>query len=273
MADEEQKDGTSSRGADWEVVALTASTYAAAPGADADPADDSRDKEFQQERESSNTMFMSQHFIFPPHEHENLPIEAEYGEIFDQTARYVILPAAVENNYPVKFNEDFSEAELSVNSMESQEGQPHNCFNAETDSRQRISTDDVYDISDIFDSSNKNHGMPPDFAKLGKTIHGSGGSCLPIESWWKRNAMSLYKKAKETNPFWSIFIAAAFMGVAILGQQWQREKLQLQQLKWQFSITNERMSRLLGSVSRFKYVFVGGHRHSSLIHGSAAVNI
>ncbi|KAL0918299.1 hypothetical protein M5K25_010299 [Dendrobium thyrsiflorum] len=271
MADEEEKDGTSSRGADWEVVALTSSTYAAAPGPDADLPDDPRVKEFQREHDSSNTMFMSEHFVFPPHEHENLPIESHSGEIHDQTGCLGILPTEEENNYLDEFDEDSSEAELPIHSMESQEGQTHSFSLAGIDSRQMIPPDDENDISEIYDPSNKLNDMPPDFANHGKISDGNDSqSGLPCEAWWKRHALSLCKQVKETNTFWSILMAAAVMGLVVLGKQWKREKLQLQQLRWQFSNTNERMSRLLGSVNRFKDAFVSGHRHGSLIHGGAA---
>ncbi|XP_020698533.1 ATG8-interacting protein 1 [Dendrobium catenatum] len=271
MADEEEKDGTSSRGADWEVVALTSSTYAAAPGPDADQPDDPRDKEFQREHDSSNTMFMSEHFVFPPHEHENLPIESDSGEIHDQTGCLGILPTEEENNYLDEFDEDSSEAEPPIHNMESQESQTHSFSLAGIESRQMIPPDDENDISEIYDPSNKLNDMPPDFANHGKISDGNDGqSGLPCEVWWKRHALSLCKQVKETNTFWSIFMAAAVMGLLVLGKQWKREKLQLQQLRWQFSNTNERMGRLLGSVNRFKYAFVSGHRHGSLIHGGAA---
>ncbi|KAF5951163.1 hypothetical protein HYC85_009107 [Camellia sinensis] len=64
-------------------------------------------------------------------------------------------------------------------------------------------------------------------------------SALPCEAWWKRRAASLYAHAKETNAFWSIFIAAAVMGLVIIGQRWQQERWQVLQLKWQFNISDE----------------------------------
>lgn len=235
MADEE-KVGTSSRGADWEVVALTASSYAAAPRPDADPTADSRDRECEQEHDSSNALFMSQHFVFPsvvfpPSEHENLPLEADSGETHDQTEDHGILYAEEEDNYLDEFNEDNSEAEFFLQSMEPQE--------ARTQFFSGHPSDDENDISETYDFSEKQYERPPDFAKLGTTGDGNGGSGLPGEAWWKRHVMRLYKQAKETNTFWSIFIASAFMGFVVLGQQWRRERLQLQQLKWQFSNTNE----------------------------------
>ncbi|KAJ6972355.1 ATG8-interacting protein 2 [Populus alba x Populus x berolinensis] len=42
-------------------------------------------------------------------------------------------------------------------------------------------------------------------------------SDLPSNAWWKRRAASLYAHAKEANTFWSIFVAAAVMGIVILG--------------------------------------------------------
>ena len=78
MADNEKevREGTTPRGADWEVVTLTASAYEAAPGpAGTEP------KPVNEERCSSNALLMSDHFVFPPSEHENLPIQTSFDEI------------------------------------------------------------------------------------------------------------------------------------------------------------------------------------------------
>ncbi|ONK81488.1 uncharacterized protein A4U43_C01F29660 [Asparagus officinalis] len=78
MADDEKEEEViPPRGVDWEVVSLTASAYAAAPyPKDFDPNDEVGSKQ-----ESSSPMFMSGHFVFPPSEHENLPIEPEIQNI------------------------------------------------------------------------------------------------------------------------------------------------------------------------------------------------
>ncbi|CAK8577030.1 unnamed protein product [Lathyrus sativus] len=61
-----------SHGNDWEVISLTASTYAAAPGPDKVELKDD-DKEYAytpNEAERSNTLFLFDHFAFPPSRHE-----------------------------------------------------------------------------------------------------------------------------------------------------------------------------------------------------------
>ncbi|XP_043717249.1 ATG8-interacting protein 1-like [Telopea speciosissima] len=70
----------SSRGNGWEVVSLTASAYSSAPGPNR--VDDDKGNEFgQYDEETSSAMFMSDHFVFPPSEHENLPLEPDMNEI------------------------------------------------------------------------------------------------------------------------------------------------------------------------------------------------
>uniref|UniRef100_A0A2N9F0C0 Uncharacterized protein n=1 Tax=Fagus sylvatica TaxID=28930 RepID=A0A2N9F0C0_FAGSY len=72
------------------------------------------------------------------------------------------------------------------------------------------------------------------------------GSNLPCGAWWKRRAASLYAHAKEANTFWSIFIAAAVMGLVLLGQRWQQERWQALQLKWQISINDGELMMKVG---------------------------
>ncbi|EAZ29713.1 hypothetical protein OsJ_13776 [Oryza sativa Japonica Group] len=100
MADNDKEaagEGATPRGADWEVVTLTASAYAAAPGpggAGDRPAAETKGLDASQEgdqtkgldgsqegRGSESALFMSGHFVFPPSEHENLPIDAGFDDI------------------------------------------------------------------------------------------------------------------------------------------------------------------------------------------------
>lgn len=59
MSDNEKGvEGSTSREPDWDMLSLSSSTYT--------------------EKESATeSLFMSGHFVFPPSEHENLPIEPE----------------------------------------------------------------------------------------------------------------------------------------------------------------------------------------------------
>lgn len=76
-----------SRGNEWEVVSLTASTYAAAPGPDEVESkdDDKEDVYALDEAETSHALFMSSHFVFPPSQHENLPLEPDCSEIHNES--------------------------------------------------------------------------------------------------------------------------------------------------------------------------------------------
>ncbi|KAJ6390814.1 hypothetical protein OIU77_024931 [Salix suchowensis] len=81
-----------SRGNDWEVVTLTASTYAAAPGPkEVDQKDYESGKASgkaydEDEDETSRALFMSRHFVLPPSQHENLSLEPVNSEILDSQA-------------------------------------------------------------------------------------------------------------------------------------------------------------------------------------------
>lgn len=74
MADNKKAVETSTRGNEWEVVSLTASANPAAPSV----------KGYEDlhldEQESARALFISEHFVFPPAEDENLPIEHEERE-------------------------------------------------------------------------------------------------------------------------------------------------------------------------------------------------
>lgn len=80
-----------------------------------------------------------------------------------------------------------------------------------------------------------------DSSESSKLVEGreSNKSDLPYQAWWKRQAASLYMLAREANAFRSVFVAAAVMGLVILGQRWHQEKLHIQQFKWKFSINDE----------------------------------
>ncbi|KAJ4956827.1 hypothetical protein NE237_013610 [Protea cynaroides] len=79
MANNEGEEA-SLRGNEWEVVSLTASTYSAAPCPK--KSDDDTGNEFMEyDEETYHAMFMSDHFVFPPSEHENLPLEPNKNEI------------------------------------------------------------------------------------------------------------------------------------------------------------------------------------------------
>lgn len=81
MADNDGEENNS-RGNEWEVVSLTASAYEAAPNVKEDESSDENNSNLY-EAETSRALFMSRHFVFPPSQHENLPLEPDKSEIHD----------------------------------------------------------------------------------------------------------------------------------------------------------------------------------------------
>lgn len=75
--DHEDCEEPTPRGNEWEVVSLTASAYAAAPGPRGNESiyqEKGTIVSEDEEAETSRALFMSGHFVFPPSDHENLPI-------------------------------------------------------------------------------------------------------------------------------------------------------------------------------------------------------
>ncbi|XP_058082179.1 ATG8-interacting protein 2 isoform X2 [Magnolia sinica] len=288
MADEENEgEETSSRGHDWEVVSLTASTYGAAPGPKgSDSTDDDKDKVSAPDpEESSSAMFMSGHFVFPPSQHENLPLEPDNSEILNEPGSEGVdstqegglgvgegdrLDKASEENWNIKGLSEADELHgiqffdgkgksFSGHSTEYEEVRAleelnlikeeqsiystskFGSFHAEADLSGSIASAETNIIPDPDDPSHPNLGSPSDISKPQKAIKEDkdNESGLPCEAWWKRRAAALYSHAKEANTIWSVVVAATLMGLVILGQRWQQERWQMQQLKWKFGITDE----------------------------------
>lgn len=303
MADDE-KDGDK-----WEFVSLTASVYDAAPGPKGFDLPDEATGDFNKNgQEVLDAMFMSKHFIFPAHEHENLLLEPDCSEIHNEPVSQGINSAEEEVNGSSKFKEDkwkmksddgldglkfFDKGKsLSDDSMVFGEGKPledltmvgkeHiiygdpglSTFDNDTDGHQSFLDDESSNIPNSNDSSHENPVSSTDCGNASKQNEESenDGSDVPSEAWWKRHAMSLYNNAKKGNTFWSVFVAAAVMGIVILGQQRQREKMHFQQLKLHFVISNESYSRILVPVNRLKDVLLGGHQRNLLIRGGVTVS-
>ncbi|KAH0970649.1 hypothetical protein GBA52_022805 [Prunus armeniaca] len=64
------------------------------------------------------------------------------------------------------------------------------------------------------------------------------------------------------------FVAAAVMGLVLLGQRWQNERWQALQQKWQLSVNDQKTGRMLGPISRLKDVIVGSQSRGSFIRSA-----
>ncbi|XP_022770455.1 ATG8-interacting protein 1-like [Durio zibethinus] len=307
MADNEEREENTPRGNEWEVVSLTASAYAAAPGPkEVETKDDNKGDSYKAEvAETSRALFVSSHFVFPPKEHENLPLEPlEPDNSSEHVGKDVIGESGVEKGgrSRTKEEEDWILKGFNVHDefpgmqffdkkhgTEFEEGttlpglglidKDQSLFGAATfssfHSEEALGGSTTFGedatFSELIEASNQGLSFPADIPQSPKPLQDDkyDGSDLPCEAWWKRRAVSLYAHAKEANAFWSIFIAAAVMGLVVLGQRWQQERWQALQLKWQLSISNEKTSRVLGSISRLKDMIVGGQRRGTFVRGSS----
>ncbi|KAF8650250.1 hypothetical protein HU200_064008 [Digitaria exilis] len=225
MADNEKEvgEGTTPRGADWEVVTLTASAYEAAPG----PVG-TEGKPINEERSSSNALLMSDHFVFPPSEHENLPIQTSFDEI--QPEKDVQEASTSVEDYSIK-NDAVSESvqfydegrNLSADDVEMKDDAPgYGPSHAEDDGHDFVAHDDDNDAGDGSDEKPDQHSKP-----AGSKRHDAG----PCQCWLKKHMTCLYHQAKETNAIWTVVVAAALVGIVILGR-WHKDKLHLNHFKW-----------------------------------------
>lgn len=294
------------RGNEWEVVSLTESAYGAAPGPKEDDSGHNSQVKLnnENEAETSTAMFMSGHFIFPPNQHENLPLEPEYVEIQNEMGGKNDVSQLIVEEGEKSYLKD--EENLSIKGLMPDEYPGIPKFD-EKDSRLPVRSSDfkkdlaydeelsiyssatfssVYSEADLVESN-----MIEEIGRMDDMIEGTDRASdsslrglekpvdgnnyddynLPSETWWRRRVISLYAHAKETNTFWSICIAAAVMGLVIIGHQWQQERWQILHLKWQSGIKHERMGMMLGPMTRLKDVIVGGHRQGSLVRGTNSI--
>ncbi|XP_057533577.1 ATG8-interacting protein 2 [Amaranthus tricolor] len=299
------------RGNEWEVVSLTASTYAAAPSPGGVESIHEKDSTVSEdyESETSRALFMSGHFVFPPSQHENLPIAAESfetskgvkeGELAiemnvdkegkveqKEEENWKIDSLNVPEEFPgIPLLEQKGDQMLSIHGSGFDEAttlhrldvgdKEQNLYGTGAFSSFHNATDisgsEIYGESivlsdhlepsdDVMDSSSF-ISKPP----TGKDDE-TDDADLPCGAWWKRSVVSLCGQVKDTSTFWSIFVAAAVMGLVILGQQWQQERWQVLQQRWQLSVGDEKSVRIL---SRLKEMIVGGTRRSTCITAASA---
>lgn len=158
---------------------------------------------------------MSGHFVFPPSEHENLPLEPEVDEHVGEDRI-----CEVTKEYSVSSEHDEEQNELD--SLDGRGGQ-----------RQFAGMQMHSEEEEAYQSKGVEvFGKDVDL-KNSKTVYdGDIQPEIPPAIWWKRHAASLYSNAKESNSFWSIVVATAVMGLVIIGQRWQQERWQVLQLKF-----------------------------------------
>ncbi|CAH8384827.1 unnamed protein product [Eruca vesicaria subsp. sativa] len=231
------------RGNEWEVVSLTSSAYAASPG----PYNVAAARKFDHAyygAETSRDLFMSDHFVFPPSQHEDLPIDDE----------------------PV-FEEEGSKDGEDLMMQESQ-----GLSDEHTTSRQYMESDRLID-SEQNEYAEEDLDLHSDTGLENDGKKAAARHDLPCEAWWRRRAVSMYIRTREANAMWSLFFAAAVTGLVVLGQRWQQERWQVLQLKWHSSISSEKLSRVLEPLSRLKGVIVRSNPQASLVRSGTSSEI
>ncbi|XP_006339591.1 ATG8-interacting protein 1-like isoform X3 [Solanum tuberosum] len=260
MASNEEGEETAPRGNEWEVVSLTQSAYAAAPGPKQVDSNDDNGSSTDYVAETSQAMFMSGHFVFPPSQHENLPLEPDVNEI---------------NTEQEEFEEDAAVQRFSLVDKEQSifGAANYSSYQSEEPMGFSTTTEETNVLEESVEPSHQ--GLESGSSNLPQTKDEDDydAANLPCQAWWKRRAASLVAHAKDTNALWSIFIAAAVMGLVIIGQKWQQERWQVLQMKWQAGVHSERISRMFGPLSRLKDVIVGGDRRGTFIRGSGPAQL
>ncbi|KAF2565386.1 hypothetical protein F2Q70_00024688 [Brassica cretica] len=253
MADKE--DHHPPRGNEWEVVSLTSSAYAASPGPYNVESKDARKFDHAYYgAATSRDLFMSDHFVFPPSQHEDLPIVDDDDE-------------------PVLEEEEGSKDGQGL--MMPEEGQGLSDEPNST-SRQYMESDRLIDSEPNENDEEEELDLRSDTAKdtLGvEKDRKKARHDVPCEAWWRRRAVSMYIRTREANAMWSLFFAAAVTGLVVLGQRWQQERWQVLQLKWQSSISSEKLSRVLEPLSRLKGVIVRSNPQASLVRSGTSSEI
>lgn len=296
-------DEIKSKGIEWEVVSLTASTYAASPGP---KVPDSVHKEKasaadESEAETSQALLMSGHFVYAPGQQENLPAVEESLEINKGEKNLVTeLQTEESDRSKQKENDDLNIPGLKVpddfSVSEGFDGKAGSLpiHDSKFDEVNLLHGAKALDVEQVvYDSVKNNEITLGGSASLHDLIEPSESALDPVvprdesdrkahnndknntedpipRAWWEKPVACLRAHVNETNAIWSIFIAAAVVGLVILGQKWQQERKQVLQQRLQLSLTTEKPDKAVGSLSRFKDIMVGGGQHASHISNGVA---
>uniref|UniRef100_A0A0A9F819 ATG8-interacting protein 1 n=1 Tax=Arundo donax TaxID=35708 RepID=A0A0A9F819_ARUDO len=175
-------------------------------------------------------------FVFPPSEHENLPVELELDEL--------------------NTNNDGKEGSAEIN-----------------DEWCHVEPEEVDDLSDEnlsyrSDLPSANETTLPDSTATEKHAkqekdHTLCKSDLPCEGWWKRKSTYLFHRIKGVTTVCSVVAAGAVVGFVIMGQRFQQDNWHLHQ--FHLSVSSESLSRVIGIFSRLKDGLPGGEQLRSLL--------
>ncbi|KAM0852689.1 hypothetical protein ACQ4PT_051588 [Festuca glaucescens] len=197
-------------------------------------------------------LFTSDDFVFPPSEHENLPIESELDGLNTNTD-------GLEGSCVGNLVEDSDEPHQEVDDKPHQEvdDEPHREVDDNSDENLSFSSD-LLSAIETTSSESKLSEIHADQEKNNMCRK----SDLPCEGWWQKKSTSVFHSIKGMTTV-SIVAAGALVGFVIMGQRWQQDRLHLHQ--FQFSVSGESMNRMMGLFSRLKDGLPGSQQLRSLL--------
>lgn len=292
MSENNKGEEISQKGNDWEVVALTESAYAAAPGP-RNILNSDNNLSRDDDSETARAMFMSGHFGLSPSVLENLPLGPEYNEkysgeghddhdvhqVTEQQGSKSDLKEAENLNIEGLISDEFSgvpqfdekfkgmsfyssdlgdvASSKSIDKGPGVYGTGKSSYDDDDAAGMPFLADEGVGIAESFESLD-------DAVKSNVHTHVEEGrfsepNDLPCDAWWRRRAVSLYGHAKNANPYWSLVVAAAVIGLVIIGRRWQRDRPQVIQLKSQLTLDNKVLHSLLQKVVWFFHRYISFH--------------
>ncbi|OEL27502.1 hypothetical protein BAE44_0011477 [Dichanthelium oligosanthes] len=240
MAHDNMVTGVSPVTDEWDMLPLTSSVYSSPlfrrefepinlPGY----GDVSNSQE-----DTHNGLVMSDGFVFPPSEHENLPVEPEHDES--------------------NTNSDGKEGSAGSND----DGWCH-VSPEEVDglSNENLSVNSELPAANETALPDSN---PTDVNPKQEKDHTTCKADVSCEGWWKRKSTYLFHHIKGVTTVCSVVAAGAVVGFVVMSQRWQQDHWHFHQ--FQFSASGESMSRVIGGAfSRLKDGLPGGEQLRSLL--------
>ncbi|GAB2232169.1 hypothetical protein Droror1_Dr00011196 [Drosera rotundifolia] len=155
---------------------------------------------------------MSDHFIYVPCQHENLP--------------------AVEEDQEIHKGEKDLASELQTEEGDRSKQKEKDNLNIPG-----LKIAENFSVSNVF--YGKGGSLPIHDSRFDECLCVMGED-PPSRAWWEKPVACLRAHVNESNAIWFILIAAAIVGLVILGQKWQQERKQVLQQRLQLNLTTEK---------------------------------
>lgn len=214
MADDSPATGVSPIADEWDMLPLTSSVYTSPLFRKGlDPINLPGFGNFSNSQEGTHTgLVMSDGFVFPPSEHENLPIEPEHDESNTNSD-------GKEGSYAGSDNDEWCHV-----SPEEVDGM----------SNENLSVNSDLPAASETPSPDSN---PTEINYKQDRDRTSCKADLPCQGWWKSKSTFLFHHIKGVTTVCSVVAAGAVVGFVIMGQRWQQDHLRLHH--FQFSVSSE----------------------------------